>query len=194
MSFFCPGFGISCFGTTRFSGTLWSGLAFLILGPHAFPEHCGLVLRFLLWDHMPFRDAVVWPCASYLGTTCFSGALWSGLAFLILGPHAFPERCGLILRFLLWDHIRTGNTDFSQYIPAALLLLAGDCPRPSPVKPLRCILRHIGIGSKEWSESLPHWYHWCQLWYHWCHWCHALWDHEGHIPWAPPKTLLFLSA
>ena len=170
----------SCFsylGTTRFSGALWSDPAFLALGPHVFPEHCGLVLRFLLWDHILFRDAVVWPCASYFGTT-------SGAENSLFHSPFYIE--GL-------DY-HTGNTDFSQYIPAALLLLAGDCPRPSPVKPLRCILRHIGIGSKEWSESLPHWYHWCQLWYHWCHWCHALWDHEGHIPWAPPKTLLFLSA
>ena len=104
MSFFCPGFSISCFGTTCFSGALWSGLAFLILGPHAFPGRCGLALRFLSWDHMFFRSAVVWLCASYFGTTYFSGALWSDLALLTLGPHTFPERCGLILLFLSWDH------------------------------------------------------------------------------------------
>ena len=131
----------SCFGTTSFPGTLWSGLAFLglgphafpgrcgpgllflVLGPHAFPDHCGPALYFLLWDHilsritvvwaciswswdhMLFGDAVVRPCISYFMTTCLSGTLWSGLAFLALGPHAFPDHCGPALYFLLYDHM-----------------------------------------------------------------------------------------
>lgn len=131
----------SCFsylGTTRFSGALWSDPAFLALGPHVFPEHCGLVLRFLLWDHILFRDAVVWPCASYFGTT-------SGAENSLFHSPFYIE--GL-------DY-HTGNTDFSQYSPAALLLLADDCPRPSPVKPLRCILRHIGIGLKNSQNRSP---------------------------------------
>ena len=94
----------SCFGTTRFSGVLWSQLAFLALGPHAFPGRCGPSLLFLLWDHRPFRSDVVPACFSCFGTTRFSGVLWSQLAFLALGPQAFPGRCGPSLLFLLWDH------------------------------------------------------------------------------------------
>ena len=80
-------FCFSCLGTTRFSGSLWSGFAFLALEPHALPNRCGLVLLFLLWDHTLFQIAVVRFCFSCLGTTCPSGSLWSGLAFLALGPH-----------------------------------------------------------------------------------------------------------
>ena len=94
-----------CLGTTCFPGSLWSGLVFLTLGPHALWGRCGPGLLFLLWDHMLSRDAVVRPCISCFGTTCFPGSLWSGLVFLTLGPHAFPDHCGLGLYFLLWDHI-----------------------------------------------------------------------------------------
>ena len=81
------------------------GLAFLVLRPHPFPDHCGPALYFLPYDHMPFRDAVVRPCISCFGTTCFPGSLWSGLVFLTLGPHAFPDHCGPALYFLLYDHM-----------------------------------------------------------------------------------------
>ena len=57
-------FCISCFGTTCFSGSLWSNVAFLALGPHTFPVHCGLSLL------------------SCLKTTRFFGSLWSNVAFL----------------------------------------------------------------------------------------------------------------
>ena len=52
-------FCISCFGTTCFSGSLWSNVAFLALKPHTFPVHCGLMLLFLPWDHTLFRFTVV---------------------------------------------------------------------------------------------------------------------------------------
>ena len=80
---------VSCLRTTGLPGSLWSALAFLALGPQASPGHCGLALRFLLWDHRPSRIAVVCSCFSCLGTTGFPGALWSGLAFLLWDHRPF---------------------------------------------------------------------------------------------------------
>ena len=116
-------FCLSCLGTTCLSGSLWSNFVFLALGPHAFPDHCGLISFFLPWDHTLFRITVVQFRFSCPGTTRFSGSLWSNFAFLSLGPHSFPDYCGrvfifltlgphafpvgcgLVLFFLLWDHI-----------------------------------------------------------------------------------------
>ena len=80
-------FRISCLVTTCFFGSLWSGFAFLVLGPYAFSNPCGPILLFLPWDHMLFWNPVVRLCISCLVTTCLSRALWSGFAFLALGPH-----------------------------------------------------------------------------------------------------------
>ena len=80
-------FRISCLVTTCFFRSLWSGFAFLVLGPHAFSNHCGPILLFLTWDHMLFRNSVVRFRISCLVTTCLSRALWSGFTFLALGPH-----------------------------------------------------------------------------------------------------------
>ena len=113
----------SCFGTTGFSGVLWSGIAFFAVGPHSFPGCCGQIFLSLLWDHRLFRSDVVPACFSCFGTTGFSGHCGLGLLFLLwdhtlfrsdvvpacflaLGPQAFPGRCGPIFLFLLWDHIR----------------------------------------------------------------------------------------
>ena len=107
-------FFFSCFGTTGFSGVMWSQLAFLALGPHAFLGHCGPIFLFLFWDHTPFRSDVVRFCFSCFGTTRLSGMLGSDFSFLALGPHAFPGRCGPIFLFLLWGHIRHRKQAFLQ--------------------------------------------------------------------------------